>query len=224
MANTTDNKQEKIIEKIKKVLELSRNNPSEEEAKAAALKAQELMAQYHISMQEVDDVQDIENIVEEIVNVGTGSKWKFKLANVVSRNFRCKHFFYGRSMIVFYGYETDAKIAAETFKYLFKIGHSGALKARQSYKKQGMDSNGIYNNFCVGFVNGVSSALDKQCTALMIVTPEEVKESFAERTKGCGKISVNLNLNSWYSAEARQAGFEKGKSAMQSKQISEKVS
>ena len=33
MANTTNNKQEKIIEKIKKVLELSRNNPSEEEAK-----------------------------------------------------------------------------------------------------------------------------------------------------------------------------------------------
>lgn len=224
MANTTDNKQEKIIEKIKKVLELSRNNPSEEEAKAAALKAQELMAQYHISMQEVDDVQDIEKIAEEQVIVGTGSKWKFRLASVVAKNFRCKHFFYGRSTVVFYGYEIDAKIAAETFKYLFKIGHSGALKARQSYKKQGLDSSGIYNNFCVGFVNGVSSALDKQCTALMIVTPEEVKESFAERTKGFSTINANLNLNSWYGHEARQAGFEKGKSAIESKQIAEKAS
>lgn len=37
---------EKIIAKIKKVLELSRNNPSEEEAKSAALKAQKLMAAY----------------------------------------------------------------------------------------------------------------------------------------------------------------------------------
>lgn len=36
---------EKIIEKIKKVLELSKNNPSQVEA--AALKAQKLMAEYH---------------------------------------------------------------------------------------------------------------------------------------------------------------------------------
>ena len=35
---------EKIIEKIKKVLELSKNNPSIEEAKSAAIKAQRLMA------------------------------------------------------------------------------------------------------------------------------------------------------------------------------------
>ena len=41
---------EKIIQTIKKVLELSRNNPSEEEAKAAALKAQELLAKLKISI------------------------------------------------------------------------------------------------------------------------------------------------------------------------------
>ena len=230
MANTTNNKQEKIIEKIKKVLELSRNNPSEEEAKAAALKAQELMAQYHISMQEVDDVQDIENIAEEQVTVGNGKKWKFKLATVVAKNFRCKHFFYGRSTVVFYGYETDAKIAAETFKYLFKVGNTASdTYYNQLYWKahnagEYFNGKGIVNNFLVGYINGISSALDKQCTALMIVTPEEVKESFAERTKGFGTVSANLNLNSWYGHEARQAGFEKGKSAMESKQIAEKAS
>ena len=46
--------QEKIIDKIRKVLELSKNNPSEEEAQAAALKAQKLMAEYHISIKEIE--------------------------------------------------------------------------------------------------------------------------------------------------------------------------
>ena len=77
---------EKIIAKIKKVLELSRNNPSEEEAKSAALKAQKLMAEYHISMSEVDEVEDIDSIVEKSVSIGTGSKWKYTLAGIIAKN------------------------------------------------------------------------------------------------------------------------------------------
>ena len=39
---------EKILEKIEKLLALAGNNPSENEAISAALKAQELMAKYKI--------------------------------------------------------------------------------------------------------------------------------------------------------------------------------
>lgn len=107
---------EKIIAKIKKVLELSRNNPSEEEAKSAALKAQKLMAEYHISMSEVDEVEDIDSIVEKSVSIGTGSKWKYTLAGIIAKNFRCRHFFYGKSTVVFYGAEMqNLKEALETY-------------------------------------------------------------------------------------------------------------
>ena len=58
---------EKIIAKIKKILELSRNNPSKEEAKAAALKAQRLMAEYHLSESNTDGVKDIKRIMEKII-------------------------------------------------------------------------------------------------------------------------------------------------------------
>lgn len=214
---------ERIIEKIKKVLELSRNNPSENEAQAAALKAQELMAQYHISLAEVEDVQDVENIVEESIMVGNGCKWKYRLANVVARNFRCRTFYYGTRIVVFYGYETDAKIAAQTFEYLFKIGHSKGLKERAEYKKAGLWTDGIYNNFCAGFIKGVSSALDKQCTALMIVVPKEVNEKCDERLSHCKKtIDSSLNLSSWHGAEARDKGYAAGRSAMESKAIESK--
>lgn len=214
---------EKIIEKIKKVLELSKNNPSENEAQAAALKAQELMAQYHISLADVEDIQDIENIVEERVAVGAGKKWKYSLAGAIARNFRCRYFFYGKTSVVFYGYETDAKIAAQTFEYLFKVGHTKALKERLSYKEEGLHSDGIYNNFCKGFVQGVKDALDKQCTALMVVVPKEVNEACDKRLEGCKhSISSSLDLSCYYGSEVRQRGYTVGRSAMASREIEAK--
>ena len=55
MTNTTD-----INEKIQKLLALAGNNPSDSEAKAAMLKAQELMLKYHIENPEtVEDDQVI---------------------------------------------------------------------------------------------------------------------------------------------------------------------
>ena len=210
---------EKVIEKIRKVLELSKNNPSENEAQAAALKAQELMAQYHISMADIEDVDGIEEIVEEHVTVGSGKKWKYKLANAVAKNFRCRHFYYGRSIIVFYGYETDAKIAAQTFEYLFKVGHSKALKERQTYKKDGRYTDGVYNDFCIGFVNGVKSVLDAQCTALMVIVPQEVNSACDKRLEHA-KSSISTSLNGgWYSAEVRAKGYSAGRDAVGSRQI-----
>ena len=145
---------EKIIEKIKKVLELSKNNPSIEEAKSAAIKAQRLMAEYHISMSEIEAIEDTENIVEERIDVGTGNKWKYTLSSIIAKNFRCKYFYYGKSSVVFYGYEEDAKIAAMTFKLLFEVGNKESAKYYQKERQKYLnvhnirfDGRGIKNAF-----------------------------------------------------------------------------
>lgn len=216
---------EKIIARIKKVLELSKNNPSEEEAKAAALKAQKLMAEYHISMSEIDEVEDIDNIVEKSVNIGTGSKWKYSLAGIIAKNFRCKSFFYGKSTVVFYGYETDAEIATETFKFLFRTGNKAATnfynKMRNEAARCGeyFDGSGIKNCFLVGFLEGISEVLEKQCTALMIIVPQEVNESYAEVTKDARKINNKINAKSYYANESRAEGNRVGRNAVSSKQL-----
>ena len=44
-----------IIEKIKKIMALSENNPNQNEAIAAALKAQKLMAKFHIEESELGE-------------------------------------------------------------------------------------------------------------------------------------------------------------------------
>lgn len=139
------NSNEKIIEKIKKVLELSKNNPSVEESQSAALKAQRLMAEYHISMTEIEAIEDVENIVEEKIDIGTGNKWKYTLSAIVADNFRCKYFYYGKSSVVFYGYEKDAEIAVMTFKMLFTVGNKEATKYYQKQRQDCISYGGTFN-------------------------------------------------------------------------------
>jgi len=164
-------------------LALSKNNPSIEEAESAALKAQELMVKYRITMAEIDEIENVEDIVEEKIDVGTGNKWKYTLSGIVAKNFRCKYFCIGKSCIVFYGYEKDAKIAAMSFDMLFRVGNRESVKyyqkQRQEYINHGrcFDGRGIKNAFLNGFLLGIKEVLEKQCTALMVVIPEEVEKN-----------------------------------------------
>lgn len=185
-------KQEKIIKTIKKVLELSKNNPSEEEAKSAVLKAQALLAKYHINMKDVESLEDeINDAISEVhVNV-PAKKWKYKLARIVANNFRCKHFYYGKGTVVFYGHESDANVAADTFKYLFSVGNKSAMREVNKAFKQHGTSEGIYNSYVSGFCAGVSEVLGKQCTALMLVIPQDVSDAYAERSKDFSRMHLS---------------------------------
>jgi hypothetical protein len=213
---------EKIIQTIRKVLELSKNNPSEEEAQSAALKAQELLAKYHIDMKEVEDIDldALESIEEVRVDI-PAKKWKYRLAQIVADNFRCKHFYVGKHTLVFYGHKTDADIAAETFKYLFNIGNRLAgREVDRVFGETGTSAN-VYNSFVAGFCKGIEEGLSQQCLALMIVTPEDVKTSFAERAKtmkdmNCGAMRIGINS---HCMEAYSNGKTEGHHAVRSRQL-----
>ena len=140
---------ENILNKVKKLFALAGNNSSEEEARQATLKAQELMVKHNIDMAEVDDVDldKSEEITEAGVDVGP-KKWKYTLAHIVAPNFRCQFFMKGKNHFVFYGHETDAHIAAETFKFLFNMGNKlGNKLAREARAKYGYADN-VYKTEC----------------------------------------------------------------------------
>ena len=213
---------EKIIQTIRKVLELSKNNPSEEEATAAALKAQELLAKYHIDIREVEDLDmdELESIEEVSVPV-PAKKWKYRLAQIVANNFRCKHFYMGKSYLVFYGHKTDADVAAETYKYLFDVGNRLAGRAVDKVFGETGTSANVYNSFVAGFCSGIEEALNAQGRALMLVVPEDVNTSYDERSKNfremrCGSMRVGGNS---YCKEAYESGKTEGRHAVGARQI-----
>lgn len=221
-------REEKIIEKIQKCLALANNNPSEEEAKAAALQAQKLIAKYNINMSAVEQTEENE-IDEQVVWFkdcvkGVARAWKYQLAQVVADNFRCKCFFYSKSGVCFYGHKVDVTAACEVFKYLFNIGdklaNRVAYRVLREYHKRGESAQiaGIYNSFVIGFLAGLKASLEKQCTALMIVTPEDVKEGFAKRTEKMGKSNASMR-NNGFNKKAYDEGHQAGKSALASREL-----
>lgn len=189
---------EKILNKIKNLLDLANNNPNENEAIAAALKAQELMAKYNIELDQLDDKKETREIVKEIYHQSDKHemrKWKISLADIIAQNFKCKVYFMNKKDVVFYGYKEDAKIALNVFTYLYEIGNKFAVRYYNKCKKEGKETRGVMNAYLVGFNDGIAEVLEKQCTALMIVTPKEVTESFEEMTNGWKTIKSTLRLS-----------------------------
>lgn len=213
---------EKIMNKIKNLLDLANNNPNENEAIAAALKAQELMAKYDIELAQLDDAtEQNREIVEEIYrNNGKHDmkKWRYSLATIIAKNFRCKNYFLNRKDVVFYGYKEDAKIAVQVFAYLYEIGNKLAFKKYYEIKKQGLPTKGVMNTYLIGFRDGIKSDLEKQCTTLMIITPQEVTDKFEEKAKNFKRVNGIIKTlgrnNSVYND-----GFTDGKNAVQSRAL-----
>lgn len=216
-------KMEKIINKIKNLFDLANNNPNEHEALAAALKAQELMAKYDVQLEQVkEESAESRKITTEVYKQTSKHEmknWKYGLAGIIAKNFRCKTFCYG-SDIAFYGYEEDAKIALQVFTYLYEIGNKFAVKYYNNCKKNNLPTRGAMNTYLIGFRAGVKSVLEKQCTALMIVVPEEVSAKYDIIVADARKVTHNVSNNG--DTRAYDAGKRDGKDVAQARSLEEK--
>lgn len=217
-----DEKMERVIERINKLLALadqSRNN-SEQEAIAASLQVQKLLAKYNLSLTDVTGERPEEDVEQSIADVGKGKLWKCSLADTVALNFACKCYFVGNSkeQVVFFGYKADVIAARRTFIYLFKVGNKLANQTAKNYREKYGYADGIYNSFCSGFVSGIKKELDKQCKALAIVVQPKVQESWDAFSEGFGRFNSNISVNN---IEAYKKGQIEGKRALNAQYIEE---
>lgn len=174
---------EDILRKIKDLLALgdkSRNN-SEEEAKAAMLMAQKLMAKYDISAEEVDGEEE-EQYAHEMCEHKWDYAYRIPLAHIMGKNFRCMVYSHGKK-VVFMGHPSDAKICKATFEFAYEfIMKKGSAIYNKRYS-MGYPTKGVFNSYAHGFLVGLKDAFDVQCTALAIVTPPDVVDKFNEISK-----------------------------------------
>ena len=215
---------EKILEKIKNLLDLANNNPNENEAMAAALKAQELMAKHGIDSSAIDSDESEKELYKAIYR-DSGKhemkKWKIGLAETIARNFCCKVWFRtisGHGIdVVFYGYKKDAKIAVEVFKFLYEMGNKLAVRYYNQCKKEGRNTKGIMNTYLIGFRDGIKDVLDRQCTALMLVIPKEVSDSYDEMTANWKSMKTSISMRN--DERAYNEGRRDGKDAATARSI-----
>jgi hypothetical protein len=210
---------EKVISRIQKLFELAGNNPSKQEAISASLKAQELMAKYNLPQDNLATEHEPE-IIKLTCNLPKGyGSFKYNLVDVISRNFACKHCYYGKGIAVFYGYKQNTIAAKMTFQYLFKICHTLGLRLSDHMAYVNHSCKGIYANYTFGFVEGVKQEMEKQCRALQIVTPVRVVESFNEMVADWKTINLPGGVSSI--TEDFYKGMKDGANAVASRRIGE---
>ena len=215
----SEEKRAKMVEKIKKMMALAQDNPSEEEALSAALQAHKLMVKYNIHEDEVS----LEEIKDEITSVFSEQKhgchlmaWRKNLAGVVAKAFRCKAYVSGQD-VVFRGYKDDAQLALEVYLMLYVVGDKLGSKAYSQQLEETGTGKGAYNSMTIGFLHGVSDTLNAQCTALMVVTPKEVEEDWEYFSAGfvTGRKMTTTRINS----KLYNEGYSEGKQAVKSRAL-----
>lgn len=200
----------KIQDKIQKLLNLAGNNPSEEEAKAALLKAQKLMAKYNLTNVGAEG-EEIEYGLEGC-DVRAHARYN-ALAVVIANSFAVRTIIIGRK-IHFFGRKENAAAAMEAFKFAI---HVMRVKARHLAISKGMEPKtegwaAFFTNYASGFVAGIKADMDAQCKALAIVVPEDVDKEFKNRFTNTktykNRAAKDADLDVW------STGYSDGKSTM----------
>ncbi len=176
---------DKVIQKIQKLLNLSKNSAATDaEAMSALSMAQKLMASHFIEYSDLDEVQRDES---NVISLKCEHKWdagyRKPLASVMAENYRCKVYMLGNS-VMFIGVEEDAKIAKSAFEFAYKFIMRRSNQEYERYRANGYSGKGIVNSYAYGFIKGLKEILEAQSRALMIVVPETVESAFNDLSLG----------------------------------------
>lgn len=212
-------------EKIKKLLALSKSS-NEHEAKAALLKARELMAEHKISMSDTMEVDKriMEALMKDATYNSRKNPWMSKLAKVIATNNCCSRACYiprgsRTRTIVFIGFPDDVKICTEIFLYALECIKSKEKELRKNTKTYAEGSQ-LYRDYGMGFVKGLEEAYAEQNKefgwGLVLSVPNEVTDYVNQNTS---KKSIKSKTNK--SSEAYASGIEDGKDFDKRKRIAE---
>lgn len=189
---------EKLIEKIKNLIQLANDNPSDEEGQTALLLAQKLMLKNNIALAEVEQFDEPKKFETSSTVAKEANRilwWERELAYILAHNFRCLYVDQRdrrlrKSRIIFFGEKQDADLVSKVFEaaLLYLRYRLDRLPSREtSYK----------NSYLKGFLVALSRRFKKQVEeySLMVLPSEETKEAFRGTFQNIqqGKIEVPKN-------------------------------
>ena len=128
-----------MLEKVKKLMALAGNNPSEEEAKAALMKANALIAKYNLDLSKDTGVKVEYALVGATHSNNEG--YRTSLACVLADSFRCKAIMIGNK-VHFFGRKQDAEACVEVFNYVYRVSHNIGLKLERQARAAGENTTG----------------------------------------------------------------------------------
>ena len=212
-----------VKDKIAKLLALAGNNPSQEEAKAALLRARELMAEHKLRPEECV-VNEEPKVVESLIGISVTARkyaWAVPMSGIIAKHYCCiawrRHTRGTQTQqIGITGLEDDFEICTRIFRYAFDCV---TATSEEIYKQDAewYDARQRRRNaeaYGWAFARGLEKALDKQQEehqewGLVMVVPQAVRDTEIGRKKpkAYGDATKALRDSTY---EARRRGYEDG--------------
>ena len=186
-----------VKDKIAKLFALA-ESPNENEAKAALLKARELMAQHKLHPDECQRAENV-RVIRELIGVScskTKYHWAVDLSSVIARHYCCGSYRNHRQgerlyNIGFIGLEDDFEICKKIFLYAFDCVKS---RSDEIFKNQADMYPPAYRRslaeaYGEGFCSGLRTAFRRQTEdkkqewGLVMVVPKAVTDAMADLKK-----------------------------------------
>lgn len=183
--------QERIIEKIKRCLALSKSS-NENEAAMALRQAHAMMAKYQISMNDIN-LSDVTNAQSDETIPAKPMVYQIILAKVIAEKFGCEvyskyNFEKGKYVLSFIGIDLYSTIAS----YAFDVLYRQLKQARRDYMAKHLSRVRIRKNktaradvFCEGWVHSVAKLVDN------LVPPSVDKKLIELKMSGLSVKSQN---------------------------------
>lgn len=197
-----------IKDKIKKLLALG-TSPNENEAKAALLKAKQLMMDNKLTEEDIEEKHiELEHRLMESVKWTTdgGDIWMVELCNLMANNYLCTVSWvtrYRTHTLYLSGLTTDIDVCAKAIEFAVgSVQHSIKILQR---KYRTYDAKTIRHSYAMGFVSGLKAAFDKQREehvewGLVEVKPQKVRDY--ENTLGSKSVRTHqsaMHMNAYAS-------------------------
>lgn len=217
-------------EKIRKLLALA-ESPNEHEARAALLKARELMVEHKIMETELKDMdkQPVEKVLTGVTCSKRRNPWIARLSFVISENYCCK--VYKRHSkgkqtftVGFIGLKDDREICTAVFKYAVDC----VLSKIKGIRKESNGFSGEYvtqlcNSYGYGFSDGIDAAFQKQKDeneqgwGLVMVIPKEVEDA----ANSLGRVRFKARAEENIYRSEYSSGYDDGKAFDPTKRLAE---
>lgn len=209
---------EKIIDKIRKLLELSKNNPNKEEAILALTKARELMFKHNVDIENIK--KDDTNYFEKIVQLKKWKNWIIFFVMYLNDAFGTFSLYNEYTKrVYFYGEKEKVLGVSEIFEFLFEVADYLAMKEYRNYLKEYGTGKGIYLSYILGFINGVNNALEKQNREFEEYGIKQQVRKDKNAVEKREKKLFNKNINEDLNREVFDKGYDEGITILDKKQI-----
>ena len=185
-----------IKDRIQKLLALS-VNPNENEAKAALLKAQELMAKHKLSMADFETAPE-----SEVVQYNTGiqcskrkNEWVVALADVLAAHYCCRSYRTRKrgkqiNTIMLTGFSEDAEVCTGIIKYAIACINTWIIQMEKKLPEKTTlyVRRSVRDSYAYGYIRGIKSPLKQQREkhqewGLVLVVPQEANAFVADMKK-----------------------------------------